>query len=163
MCKPCNPTNYQLTKAIDYEYLGNLPIVDSLINDFMNNNSVKGCAVGIVCNNKIHYLKSYGLSRDNGSETNFRYFTPSGIGSISKTLTALALLRLHEREFLNIEDTINLHLPMCPVNWRNIKVKDLLSHQSGLPWDPTMNFPSLEEDLINRGVLSFGARSQVIG
>ena len=147
MCKPCNIFNYQLTAAKDAEYIGSLPAVNAKMNSFINNNQVKGCALGIVCNNKIHYLKTYGYSRDNGTETAYQYYMPGSIGSISKTMTALAILRLYERGFLDINDPINLHLASTPVNWSGTKIIDLLAHQSGLPWDPVMNFPSKEEDL----------------
>ncbi|WP_170067546.1 serine hydrolase domain-containing protein [Neolewinella xylanilytica] len=120
------------------------------MNDFIDANNSVGCAVGIVCNNQVHYLKAYGLSRQNDADTAFQYYTPSSVGSISKTLTALAILVLHEREKIDLQQTINAYLPFCPVAWRDITVLELLSHSSGLPREPSMNFPSTEADLISK-------------
>ncbi len=53
------------------------------------------------------------------------------IASISKTFTATAILYLVEKGWLNLEDTLGTFYPDFP--YRNIKIKDLLSHRSGLP------------------------------
>lgn len=148
MCKPCSPFNYQTTIAKDSEFLGTLSNVDSLIHEFMDTNQVKGCAVAIVCGNKISYLKGYGLSRDENSNQDFNYYTPSSVGSVSKTLTALGVLNLYERGFLELDDTVSQHLPFSPPAWQGITIGALLSHRSGLERGPSFNYPETEDDLI---------------
>lgn len=53
------------------------------------------------------------------------------IGSISKQMTAVAVLRLVESGRLRLEDAVADHLPDFP--YRDITVAQLLSHTSGMP------------------------------
>ncbi|MFY7965661.1 MAG: serine hydrolase domain-containing protein [Chitinophagaceae bacterium] len=53
------------------------------------------------------------------------------IASVSKTFTAMAVLKLMEEGKVNIEADVKTYLPTFPYN--NITVKNLLSHRSGLP------------------------------
>lgn len=147
MCKPLNLFNYQATAAKDSEYTGTLSSVDNIMHDFMTDNNVTGCAVGIVCSNQIRYLKGYGNARD---DVDFQYFTPSSIGSISKTLTALGILVLYERNFLSLNDNISQHLPFVPSEWHEITIKQLLTHNSGLSRDVSLNSIGSEEMLRNK-------------
>lgn len=58
-------------------------------------------------------------------------FTPLHIASISKTFTAMAVLKLQEEGKLNINDTITRFFPSF--NYPGVTVKTLLNHRSGLP------------------------------
>jgi len=53
------------------------------------------------------------------------------LASVSKTFTAMAVLKLWEEGRLNIEDTLGKYFPNFP--YRDITIKMLLSHRSGLP------------------------------
>ncbi len=53
------------------------------------------------------------------------------IASVSKTFTAMAVLKLQELGKLNIEDTITRFFP--EFNYPGVTVKSLLNHRSGLP------------------------------
>ncbi len=53
------------------------------------------------------------------------------IASVSKTFTAMAVLKLMEEGKINIEADVKTYLPIFP--YRNVTVKNLLSHRSGLP------------------------------
>ena len=50
---------------------------------------------------------------------------------LSKTITGLATLLLIDNGYLSLEDTIGQFIPNFP--YKNIKIKHLLSHRSGLP------------------------------
>jgi CubicO group peptidase (beta-lactamase class C family) len=54
------------------------------------------------------------------------------IGSMAKTFTAAAVLRLEERGALRTSDSIAAYLPDVPADKRAITVAQLLSHTSGL-------------------------------
>ena len=149
MCQPCSDFNINLTAFKDQQHVGSIYAVDQKIQQFREDNNVVGCALGIVCDNRIHYLKGYGLARQGGTSGNlpFGVGTSASVGSISKTLTALGILRLYERGFLNLEDYIDNYIPFAPNGWEQISILDLLAHKSGLATDPTWGFPSTEEDL----------------
>lgn len=53
------------------------------------------------------------------------------VASISKTFTAAVILRLLEQGKISLEDGVERYLPGFP--YPNIRIKDLLSHRSGLP------------------------------
>lgn len=53
------------------------------------------------------------------------------IASVSKTFTAMSVLKLQEQGKINIDADVKLYLPNFP--YENITVKNLLSHRSGLP------------------------------
>jgi CubicO group peptidase (beta-lactamase class C family) len=53
------------------------------------------------------------------------------LASVSKVITATAVLMLHERELLDIEKPLSDYFPDFP--YENVRIKDLLNHRSGLP------------------------------
>jgi len=53
------------------------------------------------------------------------------LASVSKTFTAMAILKLWEQGRLSIEDSLGKYFPNFP--YKDITVKMLLSHRSGLP------------------------------
>lgn len=71
------------------------------------------------------------------------------LASISKTFTGAAILYLHEKKYLNINDPVQDYIKDFP--YQGITIKMLLSHRSGLPdytkWVP--NFRNDERTPIN--------------
>jgi CubicO group peptidase (beta-lactamase class C family) len=57
--------------------------------------------------------------------------TPIHVASISKTFTATVILKLMEEGKIQLDDPIEKYLPNFP--YPNIKIRDLLTHRSGLP------------------------------
>ncbi len=68
------------------------------------------------------------------------------LASVSKPLTGLIILRLVERELLELDDTVSALVAgfRVPVRGRAITVRDLLQHTSGLR-DYTQDFPGNDE------------------
>lgn len=59
--------------------------------------------------------------------------TPFELASVSKPLTALAILQLMEKGLLSLQEPVTRYLPELPSTWSAIDVHCLLSHQSGIP------------------------------
>ncbi len=57
--------------------------------------------------------------------------TPLHIASVSKTFTAMAILKLQEAGKLNVNDSITKYFPKF--NYSGVTIASLLSHRSGLP------------------------------
>lgn len=57
--------------------------------------------------------------------------TPIHLASISKTFTAMAILKLWEQKKIDLQDPVTKYLPKFP--YYNINIQELLSHRSGLP------------------------------
>jgi len=53
------------------------------------------------------------------------------LASISKTITAIGVLRLLDKGLLDLDDSVQKFIPEFP--YHNITIKNLLSHRSGLP------------------------------
>lgn len=62
-----------------------------------------------------------------GSSTSFR------VGSISKSLTAVAILQLVESGRIELDRPISSYVPLLPEYMRPVTVRQLMSHTSGLP------------------------------
>ena len=93
------------------------------------NNSMNGGFL-VAKNGQIIYEKYEGnsnFSKDEKIDQN----TPIHIASVSKVLTATAVLRLIDREKLTLEDKVSSILPAFP--YEEITIKMLLNHRSGLP------------------------------
>jgi CubicO group peptidase (beta-lactamase class C family) len=81
--------------------------------------------------------------------------TPLHIASVSKTFTAMAVLKLWQDGKLNIDDELSKYIPAF--NFAGVTIRCLLSHRSGLPnypyflenmgWDQTKI--ANNEDLLN--------------
>jgi CubicO group peptidase (beta-lactamase class C family) len=93
-----------------------------------------GVAVMVRQPGKLLFQKGYGRANlRNGAP-----ITPQTrfyLASLSKSFTATAVLLLHERGRLSIDDNVRLYVPELPVWGRGqvIRIKDLLHHVSGLP------------------------------
>jgi len=87
----------------------------------------------VAVHGKIIFCKGYGLANKDIGEPNTAQ-TRFYIGSITKQFTAAAIMKLQEDGLLNINDPISKYLPEYPrPNGDKIKIKQLLSHTSGIP------------------------------
>lgn len=93
------------------------------------NNSMNGGFL-VAKNGQIIYEKYEGDSNFSTKEK-IDENTPIHIASVSKVLTATAILKLIDREKLSLEDKVNAILPSFP--YEDITIKMLLNHRSGLP------------------------------
>lgn len=55
------------------------------------------------------------------------------IGSISKHITAVALLQLWERDRVGLDAAVGVYLDDIPEAWRRVTLRQLLTHTSGVP------------------------------
>lgn len=164
MLKPCNNSNLNLTYSSDFQVSGADNEINKIISDkfFKGNNRITGCALGIIYENKLEYVQSYGY-RNVSENKRFQINTVSGIGSCSKTLTSLGILKLYEQGRLSLDDKIDKYLSLTPPGgaWNNITIRKLLTHQSGLPLFPKYvknAFPNNESELIKflNGIIAAG-------
>ncbi|HEX8440490.1 serine hydrolase [Archangium sp.] len=109
---------------------------DDSANNAIREWNVPGLAVSVVKDGKVVFSKGYGL-REVGKPAPVDEHTLFSIGSISKSFTALALGLLVEEGKLSWDDPVSQHLPYFqmydPYVTRELTVRDLLTHRSGLP------------------------------
>ncbi|KXX67542.1 hypothetical protein AVL50_26120 [Flammeovirga sp. SJP92] len=114
-------------------------VIDSIFNAKIEKKKAVGMSIAIVDNGKIVYSNGYGFSnREKGikanDQSNYR------IGSITKSFTALSLLKLQEEQKLSIADPIQKYIPELTITSdfdtdNSIYIQDILTHTSGLPND----------------------------
>lgn len=106
---------------------------DSTLIESMKASHVPGAAVLIIQNGQIKFTKEYGLA-DPQTNRAVGHDTLFTIASISKTVTATALMTLYERGRFALGDDINEHLPfkIRNPNFPNMPItfRMLLSHTS---------------------------------
>ena len=102
------------------------------IEDFIQQNDQFSGVVLMIKNDNTVHSKAYGLSNQEFNIAN-SLETKYCIGSISKSFTAVAILKLQELGKLNLDDDIANYLPALPSNWKGITIHHLLSNSSGLP------------------------------
>ncbi|GAB2986146.1 hypothetical protein GCM10027049_26660 [Mucilaginibacter puniceus] len=99
------------------------------INEASQNNEINANVL-IADNGQILYKKSYGYKNIAGKEL-LNDSTRFPLASISKTITAVAILQLMEQGKLQLDDPLVKYLADFP--YPAITIKQLLSHTSGLP------------------------------
>ncbi|KMY53269.1 hypothetical protein AC623_04085 [Bacillus sp. FJAT-27231] len=103
--------------------------VHQYMNDFAKEEGFNG-SVLVLYKGKVLIDKSYGLA-DRENKTPFSNDTLFPIGSITKPITATAIMQLEEQEKLSATDTLSSYFPDFP-NGENITIHQLLNHSSGL-------------------------------
>jgi len=78
----------------------------------------------------VLYRNSFGYAQIEHKDT-MRSESKFQLASLSKTFTAVAILKLYEEGKLKLEDSIQKFIPQFP--YSGIQIKSLLSHRSGLP------------------------------
>ncbi|GAB6606645.1 penicillin-binding protein [Bacillus cereus] len=108
--------------------------LDKYIEEFINEQNIPGAAVAIVHNKDVFFTKTWGITRE--SEKKVTSKTPFAIGSISKSLTALAIVKLIEDKKIKLEDPVQRYLPWFKLKDSQISstitIQHLLTHTSGI-------------------------------
>lgn len=94
---------------------------------------VPSLTVGLALGDEVYY-RSFGY-RDVENRLIANEYTLYGVGSVTKSFTALAIMKLHEKGLLSLDDPIYKYLPDVKVKpfGEDILIWHLLTHSSGLP------------------------------
>lgn len=107
--------------------------LEETMNTFLNANlkdDAPGLIVSVWKNDVNLYTGMKGIAKPNNSITEHTQFR---LASVSKTFTAIAVLKLYEQGLVNLEDSILDHIPELDQSWQGITIHHLLIHQSGIP------------------------------
>lgn len=106
--------------------------VDRYLSAQMSKLRIPGLAVAVVKDGKIVLAHGYGIgSVEFGLPA--RDDTIFAINSITKAFTGVAAMRLVDAGKLDLAAPIGRYLTDLPETWRAVTIRQLLSHQSGLP------------------------------
>lgn len=110
-------------------------LVDTLIKQEMEMKGIPGLAFAVIKNNKVIEMNTYGYANlDHATPTTRETVFP--IASIDKQIIATCIMMMHEQGKLNIEDPVTKYLDSIPSSWKDIKIRHLMSHTSGLHDNP---------------------------
>ena len=119
--------------------IGHKEEIDKYVKAEMARQQIPGLTYAVISNDKIIDSGAYGYA-------NVELHAPViihslfSIGSIGKTFTATAIMLLQKQGKLSINDPINKYLDSLPDEWKNITIKNLLTHTSGIK-DYSPDFP----------------------
>lgn len=105
--------------------------VDDFIKSEMQRQHIPGVSIAIIKDGKVIKNQGYGLANVETntpvtSETVFK------IGSISKPIIAMGIMLLVEEGKISLDDKVSKYLEGTPETWKDITVRHLLSHTSGI-------------------------------
>jgi len=123
--------NLALFFALIFVFSAKADEVDKFVRAVMLERNVPGAAIAVVKNGKVVKKQGYGVaSVEFGVPvTNETVFE---IGSVSKQMTAAAILLLVEDGKVSLDEKISAYLPNTPEAWKNVTVRNLLTHTSGI-------------------------------
>ena len=125
--------------------------MDGLFGEFDGPNS-PGASVMVIHQGKVVFARGYGLANLEektpcGTNTNFR------LASVTKQFTAMSVMILAERKKLTLDERLTDFFPEFPAYGRQITVRHLLSHNSGLPDYEDLIPKGTEIPVLDRDVL----------
>ena len=134
--KPPVFTDADRLKKIESTY----PVIDKLYAEYAEQNHFPGLVYGIVLDGKLGHTGSVGYTNlkdktEANSKSDFR------IASMSKSFTAMAILKLRDEGKLRLDDPAYLYIPeMKELKYLTkdatpITIRNLLTHSAGFPED----------------------------
>ncbi|PFE29432.1 penicillin-binding protein [Bacillus anthracis] len=134
ICILCNVLILCITPPKVYAQQNTKVTLDKYIEKFIKEQNIPGAAVAIVHNKEVFFTKTMGVTGE--SEKKVTSKTPFAISSISKSLTALAIVKLIEDKKIKLEDPVQRYLPWFklknPQISSAITIQHLLTHTSGI-------------------------------
>src|SRR5262245_28054872 len=128
------------------------------IKDVIQKGQLPGFAIGVVKNGKLIYAKGFGVAKlgTNSPVTSRSLFH---MASVTKTFVATAVMQLVGQGKIDLDAPVTKYLPyfkMDDERYRDIRIRQMLSHTSGIPdttnyhWDK----PEYDEGALERFVRS---------
>lgn len=115
--------------------------LDDFIKGIMSSQHISGIAACTIKNNRVNWCKGYGWANIEKKIPMSPADTVQNIGSISKTITATAVMQLWEKKKFKLDDNVNNFLPFKVENpkfpGQKITFRQLLTHRSSIKDGPS--------------------------
>src|SRR5258705_1843505 len=105
--------------------------VNKYVRGEMYTNHIPGMSVAVVHRGKVIFNQQYGLANVELSVPVIAN-SPFKIASLTKPVTAIAVMMLAEDKKVSPDSTLSYYLPELPAQWRTITIRQALSHTSGI-------------------------------
>lgn len=124
----------------------------TLISEKMQIKNIVGVGAALILGDSV-WKEGFGYA-DKENKVSFTTSTSMAIGSITKVFTAMGVMQLQEKKLLNINEPLIEYLPQFKVQTRGISIKEitvksLIQHTSGLPRDFILNIWNSDENYTN--------------
>ena len=132
-----------LTERPEVVRMGDYSIVESfassLIEQEMKINKITGLSIAVVDDQRIVWSEGFGFA-DKSGDLRASADTVYNVGSVSKLITATAVMQLAEQGKIDIDAPIQTYLPEFRIKTRfpdagPVTVRSMLTHHSGMPSD----------------------------
>jgi len=157
------PLNHRLTN--DLSDSDHSKYIDHSVERFMAQNELKGVSIAILKDDKLVYTKGYGYAdKENDELVNPKHIFR--IASISKLITATAIMKLAELGKLSLSDPVfgeygilndEKYMPYRDKYLKDITIKNLLEHSGG--WTQKYGDPMFVPNTIAKRVGEEGIAS----
>jgi CubicO group peptidase (beta-lactamase class C family) len=117
-----------------------MPEVDRIFRAYAADQKIPGMIWGVVIDGRLAHVASAGV-RERASNAAITSSTAFRIASMTKSFTALAILKLRDEGKLSLEDPVSKWIPefaKMPLPTRDsppLRVRNLMSHSGGFPED----------------------------
>ncbi|HCY77834.1 MAG TPA: hypothetical protein DHV28_18145 [Ignavibacteriales bacterium] len=139
-----------LINAVSFSQENRFKILDEYLTEYLQNKNIPSISAGILEKGEITWFKSEGKAdlENNVSVSNSSLYR---IASISKPITAVAILHLWERGLVSLDTDARTYIPNFPVKKYKFTIRQLLNHTSGIrnykegEFDSKKYYPTIEE------------------
>ena len=106
--------------------------VDEYVRDVMAKRHIPGMALAVIQQDRIERVAAFG-------QASLEFQVPATpttlfpIASVTKSFTAVGILKLIETGQVKLDEPLGNYLDGLPGTWREVRIRELLSHTSGLP------------------------------
>ncbi|MBL7996497.1 beta-lactamase family protein [bacterium] len=111
--------------------MAKIETAQKLIDSLMKEKSIPGLAVCVSTKDKILWAQGFGYA-DIENKVPVTLQSKFRIGSVSKTLTALALGKLIEQNAIHLSDPVQKYVPYFPEKKYPVSIHQLASHTAGI-------------------------------
>jgi CubicO group peptidase (beta-lactamase class C family) len=142
--------------------------LEPLLAEFVRNNQVPGLAIAVIREGRVVYAAGFGVTRAGAGGQPVTPRTLFHMASVTKPFVATAIMQLVERGMVDLDAPVTRYLPyfrLADARYREITVRQLLSHTAGMPdvedygWDR----PETDAGALERYVRSLGGAQLVAG
>ena len=120
-----------ITLALQPKAFSQAGQIDKYVKGEMQKSHIPGISVAVVHQGNVIFKQQYGLANVELSvpvtaNSSFR------IASLTKPITAIAVMMLAENGKISLDSTLSHYLPELPLQWSTVTVRQALSHTSGI-------------------------------
>lgn len=117
-----------------------MPEIDRIFRAYATDQKIPGMIWGVVIDDRLAHVETFGV-RERSSQEKVTPATAFRIASMTKSFTALAILKLRDEGRLSLEDPVSRWIPELATmelptrDSPPLRVRQLMSHSAGFPED----------------------------